>query len=1105
MVPRNPIFLFLVILVSSFYITTLTAQDPPDTSVLGPNVDEELTTVTDSTVDDATTKAADDATTKAADDATTKAADDATTKAADDATTKDDDTDATTKAGATDVSDDASGGPSPTPSAASKTTPSSDDCTKDTAKISKTNRECRASCSDTKKCKNTKATCQCDGICGMVCISPDVKCRKPVSIAHGKVSTLEGLHFGNAAVYVCEPEYELIGPEERFCQGDQKWSDEEPFCTMEGARCPDLPEVQNSTKVPSREDSTEFFVGDFASYKCDDGFQQNGEISEVECISTESAEAHWTPLNMTCDPTPCETLEPIANGTASGENFTFGDTATFECNPGYAMIGEGELICQADVPDVECPIPEDPKNGLVQFDPELYGHVVYYKCDPGFMINGTEYRECVNDGEWSGNDTVCSEIDCGQPEEPENGTIIFLSGTTWSKQVDYSCNEDTTAVGEASAECLEDGTWSNPAPTCLSHCIVVEIEHGFLVSAGVMDYEDYNMIPTGVLFPHNTSAQVACEKNYEMPSTGPTMQNHGDVECCNGTWAPSFECVPARCFCDDLNYDKLHARNFTLARDCIEPTAHEADVLLKCEPEFPEMVKEGVVLKCEIGEWKYPEDPDEYCRKRSCNVKEISLKNGKIYKDQVEWMGVTAADVPEMTDHGTELRFECTEEGFELYVGKMPVNHPESNVNFTIRDCENGVWSGRMPVCRPARCLCANLTANLTEKGLETSECDELASSGDFVQMQCAGNYSKPQGPLIAECQSGQWKPFDTICLKMCSCEDLRGNLSDSLVATCDANMGSGDRVDLECAKGYVNLTGDPSAECMEGLWLMNDTFCNATDEVPTDEGLMRDCIYKTSATSSQIQAFYQGRYLLHNSPISHLGNLTLRCSNVHNFKFVGNRHLQCIDGKFNGPLPQCKSLIPNSPQTAPPLWLTTYPTDYPKVSEDGVLVIPRGSAVSVTCWYATTKPDIKIETDIKFKSQKEATFNRFVGWTTVYESISQPTTLNYSCGVPGKTPIEDFTQYLEIKVADTCRLNENRIEAFGLIVDPETRRYLYVEEDRVDLICGGFVERAFPYMTCKQGGRWDFAPEEDCPKEEETTEAAVLTTRLKISLCIEI
>ncbi len=58
-------------------------------------------------------------------------------------------------------------------------------------------------------------------------------------------------------------------------------------------------------------------------------------------------------------------------------------------------------------------------------------------------------------------------IDCGLLPRPANGQI-FLRGTTFGREVTYSCNVDFELVGVALQTCQANGEWSDAPPICKS-------------------------------------------------------------------------------------------------------------------------------------------------------------------------------------------------------------------------------------------------------------------------------------------------------------------------------------------------------------------------------------------------------------------------------------------------------------------------------------------------------------------------------------------------------------------------------------------------------------------------------------------------------------
>lgn len=61
----------------------------------------------------------------------------------------------------------------------------------------------------------------------------DKQCELLIDPAHGEVHQT-GRYLGDRAIYTCGSGWEIIGPEERVCQANGKWSNTEPYCKKRG-------------------------------------------------------------------------------------------------------------------------------------------------------------------------------------------------------------------------------------------------------------------------------------------------------------------------------------------------------------------------------------------------------------------------------------------------------------------------------------------------------------------------------------------------------------------------------------------------------------------------------------------------------------------------------------------------------------------------------------------------------------------------------------------------------------------------------------------------------------------------------------------------------
>ena len=56
--------------------------------------------------------------------------------------------------------------------------------------------------------------------------------------------------------------------------------------------------------------------------------------------------------------------------------------------------------------------------------------------------------------------------ECGSLPAPDHGFVDTSSGTTFGETASYVCNNGYDLIGMATRSCLENGTWSELAPTC---------------------------------------------------------------------------------------------------------------------------------------------------------------------------------------------------------------------------------------------------------------------------------------------------------------------------------------------------------------------------------------------------------------------------------------------------------------------------------------------------------------------------------------------------------------------------------------------------------------------------------------------------------------
>ncbi len=61
----------------------------------------------------------------------------------------------------------------------------------------------------------------------------DNQCELLLDPVHGEVHQT-GRFLGDRAIYTCGSGWEIVGPEERVCQANGRWSNSEPYCKKRG-------------------------------------------------------------------------------------------------------------------------------------------------------------------------------------------------------------------------------------------------------------------------------------------------------------------------------------------------------------------------------------------------------------------------------------------------------------------------------------------------------------------------------------------------------------------------------------------------------------------------------------------------------------------------------------------------------------------------------------------------------------------------------------------------------------------------------------------------------------------------------------------------------
>ncbi|MCA9488800.1 MAG: hypothetical protein KC621_02735, partial [Myxococcales bacterium] len=292
---------------------------------------------------------------------------------------------------------------------------------------------------------------------------PPVSCPPLDPPVDGSVDPTTG-RAGDVATYACDPGHVLVGnggSNIRTCQSDGTWSGVAPTCEAVASPCAPNPCLNGGACTPS---------ADSFSCMCAMGYEGPTCADRVMCAPA---------------------LTPPDHGSLDRTTGSFGDVATYSCDPGYLPSSAAMRVCQADgtwsgvaptcVAGGCFPALTAPTNGSVDRTSGTAGDVATYSCDPGYALVGDATRTCGVDGTWTGTAPTCTGAPCSPGlTAPANGSVDRTTGgtgdvATHTCDLGYivegvhtcdptGCHFETTAT----QTCQADGTWTGATPTCIA-------------------------------------------------------------------------------------------------------------------------------------------------------------------------------------------------------------------------------------------------------------------------------------------------------------------------------------------------------------------------------------------------------------------------------------------------------------------------------------------------------------------------------------------------------------------------------------------------------------------------------------------------------------
>ncbi|XP_064407236.1 sushi, von Willebrand factor type A, EGF and pentraxin domain-containing protein 1-like isoform X2 [Halichondria panicea] len=447
---------------------------------------------------------------------------------------------------------------------------------------------------------------------------------------------LAPFRLGIVAIYSCDPGYGLSSTGLKIIRtcvdlssGTNlvgTWNGYAPNCSA--IQCTALEAIDNGTISYNSTGNERFGLNTEATHTCTTGyFLSNGSDVVRVCGGDESnATGMWSGNVPMCTAITCPALPSIVDGELVdyGSNspdvsdmLPFGAMGTYKCTTGFAPEGgamvtrtctanndnvsggsfEGVAVCVS----IMCPYLADPINGTVTFSadglaPFTLATVATYNCEPGYGLNSTDTRTCVDlsgetdpVGTWNGDAPTCSAIQCMTLEAIDNGTISYNpignGQLEFNTEATHTCtmgyflsNGSDVRVCEGN-DSSTAGMWSGTVPTCTAITCLALIVDGELVDYGSNSPDMSNMLPFGTMGTYTCATGFA--------PVGGAMVTRTCIANMDSVSGGSFDGVQAVCvsiMCPDLA-DPING-TVTFSADGLAPFMLATVATYSCEPGY---------------------------------------------------------------------------------------------------------------------------------------------------------------------------------------------------------------------------------------------------------------------------------------------------------------------------------------------------------------------------------------------------------------------------------------------------------------------------------------------------------------------------------------
>uniref|UniRef100_A0A2K5LCH6 Complement receptor type 2 n=2 Tax=Cercocebus atys TaxID=9531 RepID=A0A2K5LCH6_CERAT len=477
------------------------------------------------------------------------------------------------------------------------------------------------------------------------------ECQAPPNILNGQKEDRHMVRFnpGTSIKYSCNPGYVLVGEESIQCTSEGVWTPPVPQCKVAGCEATGK---QLLTKPQHQ------FIRPHVNSSCDEGYKLSGSVYQ-ECQGT----TPWFMEIRLCKEITCPPPPVIYNGAHTGsslEDFPYGTTVTYTCNPGpereveFSLIGESTIrctsndqergtwsgpapLCELSLLAVQCSHVHVANGYKISGKeaPYFYNDTVTFKCFNGFTLKGSSQIRCKANNTWDPEIPVCEKETC----QPVREDLQELPVGSRLELVNTSCQDGYWLTGHTYHKCQDDenGIWFKKIPLCkVIHChpppVIVNGKHTGMMAEN---------------FLYGNEVSYECDQGFYLLGEK-KLQCRSDSKG-HGFWSgPSPQCLqsPPVTSCPNPEVKHGYKLNKTLSA-----YSHDDIVYVDCHPGF--IMNGSRMIRCHTDNTWVPGVP-------TCIKKEVNCSS------PADMDGIQKGLEPrKMYQYGAVVTLEC-EDGYML-------------------------------------------------------------------------------------------------------------------------------------------------------------------------------------------------------------------------------------------------------------------------------------------------------------------------------------------------------------------------------------------------------------------------------------------------------